>query len=324
MGSRSPGLVMGLLRRRWVQVTLVAGLLLFMLGVYLLLHPGGLWLQPWRAETKQLSNRFVLGPYPLEDDFIDLKKRGVTTIISLLDPKLPYEHVLLGQERELAKKYDMKVLNFPMASILGQGFGENYVKHSRLAAQAAIDSEGVAYIHCYLGVHRAAYVQKLLEAHGNTVVARGTMHSDDPQDAIALVEAKVAFSEADYEGALRRVAAIKTQDPRAWQIAAWSNFRLGKLDAASASFSQIVAQRPDDPDALGGLGYISLREGDVEAAERRFGGVLAKNPGDAAAMQGMAHVRQRQGRLDDARGLFQEVLRRNPKNEEVREILKKL
>lgn len=324
MGAGSPGFVMGLLSRRWVKVTLVAGLLLFMLGVYLLLHPGGLWLQPWRAETKQLSTRFVLGPYPLEADFVELEKRGVTTIISLLDPSLPYERVLLGQERELAKKFGMEVKNFPMASILGQGFGENYVKHSRLAAQAAIDSEGVAYIHCYLGVHRAAYVQKLLEAHGGTVVARGVVRSDKEKDELALIEADLAFRERDYQAALNRLAAVKTQNSDSLKLAAWSNFRLGKLDAAGAAFSQVIAKTPDDADALGGLGYVALRQGKVEAAEGHFGGVLAKHPEDPAAMQGMGQVRQRQGRLEEARILFQQVLRRNPDNAEVREILRTL
>ena len=59
----------------------------------------------------------------------------------------------------------MTVKNFPMGSILGQKFGEHYSTNSKAAAEAALSADGVAYIHCYLGLHRARNVQRYLAEH---------------------------------------------------------------------------------------------------------------------------------------------------------------
>ena len=150
--------LLALLKLRWVQVLLGLGLLGASAGAWMLLHPAAFWLAPWRPEAQTVGSRFIFGPYPIEKDFQALQAQGVTTIVSLLDSDLPYEMVLLGQEKELAEKYGMKVLNFPMASILGQSFGKDYVSNSKAAAEAAIQADGIVYVHCYLGLHRAANV----------------------------------------------------------------------------------------------------------------------------------------------------------------------
>ena len=58
-------------------------------GVWVLLHPASIWVQPWRAQQSTMSEQVIFGPYPVEDDFVALKKRGVTTIVSLLDSEAP-------------------------------------------------------------------------------------------------------------------------------------------------------------------------------------------------------------------------------------------
>ena len=142
--------------KRIVIAVLALGLAGFAFGVWVLLNPASIFVQPWRAVRAEAPVKGVLlGPYPVEEDFADLKKRGVTTIISLLEPNVPYEKVLLERERALAERHGMTVKNFPMGSILGQKFGENYSKNSKAAAEAALSADGVAYIHCYLGLHRA-------------------------------------------------------------------------------------------------------------------------------------------------------------------------
>ena len=313
-----------LLKSRWILAAFVLCLLVGGTGIWALLHPGGIWLQHWRAEPSVISSRFIFGPYPLEDDFTALKKKGVTTIISLLDPSLPYEKILLAQERELAQQHGMRVLDFPMASILGQSFGKDYIANSKAAAQAAIDSDGVAYIHCYLGLHRSKYVQKFLEAHAATETYQGTLQSGRPEDVLALDRANIAFLEGRNEESLRELANIRVKSFQATLLEAWSNYRLGRIETARSGFAKVAAERPDDPDAVGGLGYCALRNGDLDTAARQFNLVLSKHPDDASAIQGLGHVRYQQGQLAEARALFERVLKQHPDNAEVREILEKL
>ena len=91
--------------RRVLVIAFMLCALVGAFGVWVLLHPASIWVQPWRAErTASVADDVLLGPYPVEADFIALKQRGVTTIVSLLDPNVPYEKVLLAQERERAAR----------------------------------------------------------------------------------------------------------------------------------------------------------------------------------------------------------------------------
>ena len=219
-----------------------------------------------------------------------LKRNGVTSVISLLDPDLPYEAVLLAQERELASRYSMQVRNFPMASILGQSFGKDYLANSKAVAQAAFDSAGVTYIHCYLGLHRARHVQKFLETYAATSTSR-------------------------YAG---------TPTYEADVLDGWSNYRLGRVGPARTGFTKALSKRPGSADPLGGLGYCALRSGDLDGAARQFTLVLTEHPEDLQAIEGLAHVRYQQGQRPEAKALFTRVLARQPDNADVRSALQKL
>lgn len=288
----------------------------------MLLHPAAFWLKPWRPEATTVGDRFIFGPYPIEPDFQALRKQGVSTVISLLDADLPYEAVLLSQETALARKYGMRVLNFPMASILGQSFGKDYVANSKAAAQAALDSKGIVYLHCYLGLHRAANVQKILQADDANY--QGTLQSGRSPDTLALDRANLAFIDGNMEESLRQLALIKVRNADAILLEGWARYRLNQVAPARASFQKVVAQWPDRIDAVTGLGMCALRTDDLAEAERQFSLVLAKVPDDPGAMEGLGHVRYRQTRLAEARALFARVLEKNPDNVEVREILGKL
>ncbi len=315
-----------LLRQRMFLAAVALSALAGGIGIWALLHPGGVLLQHWRADRTVISTRFIFGPYPLQDDFAALKRNGVTTIISLLDPDLPYEAVLLAQERELAERYSIQVLNFPMASILGHSFGKDYLANSRAAAQAAIDSKGVAYIHCYLGLHRAKNVQKFLETFTATTTATyaGTSQSGRSEEVLSGDRANLAFLEGRHEDSLRELANIRVKTYETTLLEAWSNYRLGRIERARIGFTKALSERPDSADALGGLGYCALRSGDLDEAARRFSMVLAKYPDDSQATQGLGHVRNRQGQRAEAESLFTRVLAKHPDNAEVRQALEEL
>lgn len=313
-----------LLKLRWVQVLLGLGVLGAAAGVWMLLHPAAFWLAPWRPEAQVVGSRFIFGPYPIEKDFQALKAQGVTTIVSLLDSDLPYEMVLLGQEKELAQKYGMKVLNFPMASILGQSFGKDYVANSEAAARAAIDADGVVYVHCYLGLHRAANVRKILESHARTTTYGGSVASERSPDRLALDRASNANREQRFEDALREIASMQVKTLDAQLLEGWVNYRMGRIEPARAIFAQVLAEHPGQLDAMEGLGYAALRANDLQQAEPLFTELLAQRPGYTPALEGLGHVRYRQGRAAEARQLFEQVLQNNPDNVEVREIVEKL
>ena len=308
--------------RRIVVIGFVLCALLGALGVWVLLHPASIFVQPWRAQRSATPVEDVLlGPYPVEADFVELKKRGVTTIISLLEPNVPYEKVLLEQERERAARHGMTVRNFPMGSILGQKFGNDYAKNSRAAADAALAADGIAYIHCYLGLHRARNVQLHLSNHASPALFAGTNATPDA-DLTAERRAKVLFDEAKYAESLAVLATVTHKTPRVLRVEAWNHYRLLRIDAARAAFAQVLALQPGDPDATAGLAYCDLFENRLDAADAGF--KPGAQAGEASSVEGLAHVRYRQGRRTEARELFERAAALNPANVETRQMLDRL
>lgn len=312
------------LKSRWIKIGLVVCVLGAGSGVWLLLHPAAFWLKPWRPQAFETQGRFIFGPYPVEPDFVALKKQGVSTIVSLLDPMLPYERVLLDQERERAQRYGMRVLNFPMASILGQSFGKDYVANSKAAAQAALRSRGVVYLHCYLGLHRAANVRKILQEQAQTEAYAGTLESGRSPDVLALDRANIAYLQGNTEQALAALATIQQKTPEATLLEAWAYYRLNRLDEALADFQQVAAARPDLTDAVAGIGFCALRRGDLHVAETQFNRVLAQRPDDPSGLEGLGHVRYQQGRLAEARALFEQIVAKHPENVDVQQLLDRI
>lgn len=311
--------------RRVLAIGFVLCALLGALGVWVLLHPASVFVQPWRAErTASPVEDVLLGPYPVEADFAALKQRGVTTIISLLEPNVPYEKVLLEQERERAARYGMTVKNFPMGSILGQKFGDDYAKNSKAAAEAALGAEGIAYIHCYLGLHRARNVQGYLAQHVRTANYAGTNATASVADLDNEHIAQTAFDARDYERSLAALAKISDKGLRAARLEAWNYYRLRRIPEARARFREVLDEYPADLDSLGGLAYSSLAEGRLDDADLAFTQLLSAKSDDVSALEGMGHVRYRQGRRDEARALFERAAALNPGNTETQQMLDRL
>ncbi len=311
--------------RRVLAISFVFCALLGALGVWTLLHPASVFVQPWRAErTATAVEDVLLGPYPVEADFAALKQRGVTTIISLLEPNVPYEKVLLEQERERAARYGMTVKNFPMGSILGQKFGNDYAKNSKAAAEAAIAADGIAYIHCYLGLHRARNVQGYLAQHVRSSSYAGSIATASASDLDAEHIAQTAFDARDYPRSLAALAKISDKGLRAARLEAWNYYRLRRIPEARAAFEKVLRDHPGDMDTLGGLAYSNLADGKLDDAELAFTQLLSAKGDDVSAIEGMGHVRYRQGRRAEAKTLFERAAQLNPANSETREMLDRL
>ncbi|TWI13612.1 tetratricopeptide repeat protein [Aerolutibacter ruishenii] len=318
-------------RSKLLYLALAACLFLGAFGTWVLLHPASVWVQPWRAARSDTSERIIFGPYPVEADFAFLKEKGVTTIVSLLNPDQPYERALLAQERGHAARHGMKVLNFPMGSILGHSFGKDYMANSRAAAEAALNADGAAYIHCYLGLHRAKNVQRYLAGFAKSESYAGSVERERSSDRLALDEANRAHIEGRHQDSLRELARIEVQDADALLLEGSNHMRLGDLGAAAAAYARVLVVDPDHAGATTGLGFVALRrhntssaQHDLGEAERRFTRTLAVRQGDLDATEGLAYVRHRQGRGDEARALLQRVIEANPGHTEVRTLLERL
>src|SRR5882724_9219258 len=67
-------------------------------GFWVLSTPSNPLTAFFRLPISDMSKRVVIGPYPTEADFEVLKKNHVETIVTLLDPSLPYERIPLYTE----------------------------------------------------------------------------------------------------------------------------------------------------------------------------------------------------------------------------------
>lgn len=301
-----------------------AGLLLAVAAFWVLITPDNPLTGLFRSKISNTDARVIVGPYPLEEDFRILKKHHVTLIVSLLDPRLPYEAVLLERERELARKHRMRLLHFPMTSILGRGMGRDYEQNAALAAEAVAREPGKVYLHCYLGLHRIKVVEELLLARSVTTGAYLVRQAERTEHARLLEQAQTQYEAGRYRVVLDILKQLKHLDQPGRLLQAWATYRMGDIAAARELFSEILQTTPGSSDARVGLGYCALRENNLNAAEQHFAAVLEINPSDDSALVGMGLVRYRQNRLDQAASYFEASLKINPDNHEARDTLARI
>ncbi|WP_305805036.1 tetratricopeptide repeat protein [Stenotrophomonas sp. YIM B06876] len=308
-------------RKAWLGALLMVCVFGFAAGGWVLLHPASFAVQPWRAQESITATRFVFGPYPMEQDMQRLHDQGVTTIISLLNPALPYESVLLKDERKRAGKFGIVVQNFPMGSILGQRFGVDYERNSKAAAEAAMASHGPVYIHCYLGLHRAADVRDYLQKYAPTREFDGDLaHHRNPRQ-LANERAFALFKHGQYDAAAQMLNSVQPLDYAAHVQHGWIHLRRDENQQARNEFSQAIALGNPKMDAWDGQGFAALRLGELPAAEAAFSNALALDAQDGDARQGLAQVFYRRGDAAKAKPLLEALHKQNPDNSEVGQLL---
>jgi hypothetical protein len=209
---------------------------------WLLLRPDNALFRLFSGQISDPRAKVIIGPYPTADEFRVLKNNRVTTIISLLDPSLPYESALLTQERELAHRYNMQFYSFPMSSVLGMGFGAQYAQHAREAATVAMREPGKVYLHCYLGLHRVKVVQEIVASLGGRY-EQYRLRKAERERRLQLIDAAQAFFEAgQYQQVLSQLRRLKLQTPQLTMLEGWSLYRLGRIADADKSFREALKQ----------------------------------------------------------------------------------
>lgn len=121
-------------------------------------------LHAMQGRVRQVTPNVFVGPYPDQGLLIDLRHRGVTDVISLLDQNLVYEKSLIHREEALASSLGMKEYNAPMNSSQPPTSPFNTKALAKIRTFIKDHPHAKIYIHCYLGKHRAGDVERLLTA----------------------------------------------------------------------------------------------------------------------------------------------------------------
>ncbi len=310
-------------KRSWILLGSAVVVVMVAAGFLVLIFPNNPLTNFFSVRMSDTRHRVVVGPYPNEAGFEILKQNNIKTVVSLLNPWVPYERILLDRERAAAEKYGIQVLNFPMTSVLGRGMGAEYSKNASDAAEAIAHARGKVYMHCYLGLHRAKVVQDMVKAKGVRIGAPIIAETERPDDVWLRDNAQAAFEAGDYQLAIDRLKRISAPDEASRLLVAWSNYRLGDVAGARQQFEQIVKESGNS-DARTGLAYAALRQNDLDTADQQFTATLKKHPASVPALTGLGIVRFRQGRGPEACRLLDEALELAPGNSEAVEIRSKL
>jgi protein tyrosine phosphatase (PTP) superfamily phosphohydrolase (DUF442 family) len=111
---------------------------------------------------------FVFGSYPNEAMIKSLKDQGYDGIISLLhELVVPAEPTLMKNEIEIAKKYDIKLINMAMLPWISGN------EETLQFAKKFIENEkGLYYVHCYLGRDRVNIFKSVAKKYGAKTTAK--------------------------------------------------------------------------------------------------------------------------------------------------------
>jgi tetratricopeptide (TPR) repeat protein len=292
-------------------------------GYLILLSPRSIFMRWAQAALPDQITMISIGPYPEDAEFQHLKKARVKYIVSLLDPRLPYEKELIEREKVLAAKYQMTVKVFPMASIFDRQIFPDYLEQQQKAVDFLKNLDGPAYMNCYLGKHRVIHVRDELVKAG--VPKRYWTPASSGQEYWDLVnrinDARKEYDQKNYDKVLEILAPLTTKDVDVTSLRGWAHYRLHMIDEATEDFRQGLEADPANPRNLIGLGYCYLRAGQPVMAQRQFSAVLEQIPDDRESLVGMGLAHLRLGNKPAAAQILRRVLEQNPGNEEVRDYL---
>lgn len=287
----------------------------------LIIKPGNPFTRMFRRPISNAGEKVVIGPYPLQEDFTILKANKVALIVSLLNPKIPYENILLQQEKELAQSFGIRLVVYPMSSILGKRFGSEYDRNAEAAAEEVLAEPQNVYIHCYLGVHRVQVVKNLIEEKGKKVGQYAIRQGDRSDEANLLDKAQLEYNAGRYASAIAILEKCETLTPTARMLFGWAKYHTGEIAAAQKCFESELYNQDLANDAKSGIGYCMLRQNRIEFAVKKFSEVLANRPDDLMALEGMGIALNRRNEPENALVYLRKAQRIDPQNREISELI---
>lgn len=172
----------GVLLRVVLLMVIASAPVYFALSNFAVFEPYLFPLHSLQGGVRQVTPNVIVGPYPDVTLLTNLRHRGVTTVISLLDQNLIYEKSLIRRENALSNQLDITEYNTPMNSSQPSNSPLNATALARIQEILRNHPHDKVYIHCYLGKHRAAQVAQMLihsQRSGNNLVVRSKNNLTD-------------------------------------------------------------------------------------------------------------------------------------------------
>lgn len=294
-------------------------------GYWILLSPGSVWIRWARAAFPSRITRITFGPYPSAKDLQSFIEKGGKYVVSLLDPRLPYEKQLIEREKEEAAKDGLIFRDFPMASVFDHQIFSDYHDEQQKAVAFLKRLDGPAYVHCYLGKHRVIHVRDALLKAG--VPATYWTPKGNKKQYWELVnrleDARKEFEKKNYAKVIGILRPIQTRDADVANLRGWSHYHLGLYTEAAADFKAGLQADSGNPRDLAGLGYCELQLGNPVMAQRAFNRVLSREPRNESALMGQGLAFLALQNRSAATEMFRQVLAIDPGNTEARDSLKR-
>jgi len=137
-----------------------------------------------------------------------------------------------------------------------------------------------------------------------------------PHRMATLDSAEVYYASGDYAAVVLLDGPAATK-PRAKLLLGWSQYQLGRMPAAAASFEAGLALAPENVDLINGRAFALYRLGRAVESEAEFHRVLERNPGREESVQGLAQVLYTSRRFAECLPVFDRLLRAHPKDAEL-------
>lgn len=108
--------------------------------------------------------QFIFGAYPDEARLSELKREGVTSVISLQHPGVVIEREGISAEKDATRKLQLNFIQAPMLPWVSNN-DESLEKLREIARKG----KGVYYVHCGLGRDRVNVAKRIIEAEGKKI-----------------------------------------------------------------------------------------------------------------------------------------------------------
>lgn len=197
------------------------------------------------------NEQLTFGPYPDVRQIEELKDEGYDGIITLLNPSIPFESVLLDQELQEGREAGIEIYSYPMLPWVS----ENEESLAGIQHLVAENEDNRYYIHCYLGKHRVELVRRELTGTTEDTVTveeeplkssleRGRLSAFDRE---RIVLGPYPTNEEWVDAVLRRnfKEVVSTLDPTNAEDAPW----IEKERQIAQDNGLIFTQKPLDPES---------------------------------------------------------------------------
>ena len=222
------------------------------------------------TEENVEGERFTYGSYPDARRIEELKDEGYDGVITLLNPDIPFENVLLKKELGNGEEAGIPIYSYPMLPWISDNEGP-----LREIKELTTDDEKRYYVHCYLGKHRVDYVRQMLDGGEETPAPRQLEPLPKafergklvPFDGEKVVLGPYPTQEEWFNFVIRRDVeeVISTLDPENPDDARWieEERRIAEENGLTFTLRTLDAESPDPGAAQEIAAYAKGRGGKV-------------------------------------------------------------